>query len=103
MFQSLYKKMRMGTSLFTSDPDHCCHINKVQPLDGILADNDVWINGVRADQSAVRKAMEIEQPAPHNVIRFHPNARLELRRIFTNTLRNGIYHIIRLKRKDTTV
>ena len=61
-----------GNLLFTSDPDHCCHINKVQPLDSVLADNDVWINGVRADQSAVRKAMEIEQAAPHDVIRFHP-------------------------------
>lgn len=61
-----------GNLLFTSDPDYCCHLNKVQPLDAVLADHDIWINGVRADQSAVRKAMQIEQPAPHDVIRFHP-------------------------------
>jgi phosphoadenosine phosphosulfate reductase len=61
-----------GNLLFTSDPDHCCHINKVQPLDNVLADNDVWINGVRADQSAVRKAMDFEKPAANDVIGFDP-------------------------------
>ena len=35
-------------------------------------EHDIWINGVRADQSATRKAMQVEQPAPHNTMRFHP-------------------------------
>jgi phosphoadenosine phosphosulfate reductase len=61
-----------GRLLFTSDPDHCCYLNKTQPMDGILRSYDVWINGVRADQSAVRAAMKVEQPAPYNSIRFHP-------------------------------
>ncbi len=68
----LQQKDNDGKFLFTSDPDYCCHLNKVQPLDAVLADYDIWINGVRADQSAVRKAMKIEQPAPHGVTRFHP-------------------------------
>lgn len=61
-----------GKLLFASDPDHCCYLNKTQPMDGILRSFDVWINGVRADQSAVRAAMKVEQPAPYNTIRFHP-------------------------------
>lgn len=61
-----------GKLLFTSDPDHCCYLNKTQPMDGILRSHDVWINGVRADQSAVRAAMKVEQPAPYNSVRFHP-------------------------------
>jgi phosphoadenosine phosphosulfate reductase len=61
-----------GRLLFTSDPDHCCYLNKTQPMDGALRTHDVWINGVRADQSAVRAAMKIEQPAPYNTVRFHP-------------------------------
>ncbi len=61
-----------GKLLFTSDPDHCCYLNKTQPMDGILRSNDIWINGVRADQSAVRAAMKVEQPAQHGSIRFHP-------------------------------
>jgi phosphoadenosine phosphosulfate reductase len=66
------QKDSTGKLLFTSDPDYCCHLNKVVPLDLILANNDVWINGVRGDQSAVRKAMKVEQAAPHNTFRFHP-------------------------------
>jgi phosphoadenosine phosphosulfate reductase len=61
-----------GKLLFTSDPDHCCYLNKTQPMDAILRSCDVWINGVRADQSAVRAAMKVEQPAQHGCIRFHP-------------------------------
>ena len=61
-----------GRLLFTSDPDHCCYLNKTQPVDSLLLRHDVWINGVRGDQSAVRKAMKTEQPAPHGTVRFHP-------------------------------
>lgn len=61
-----------GRLLFTSDPDHCCYLNKTQPMDAVLREHDVWINGVRADQSSVRAAMKVEQPAPYDTIRFHP-------------------------------
>lgn len=66
------QKDASGKLLFTSDPDFCCFLNKVEPMEAILAENDIWINGVRGDQSAVRKAMQVEQPAPHGTIRFHP-------------------------------
>jgi phosphoadenosine phosphosulfate reductase len=61
-----------GNLLFTSDPDHCCYLNKTMPMDSIIRSHDVWINGVRADQSAVRAAMKEEQPAPHGTMRYHP-------------------------------
>jgi phosphoadenosine phosphosulfate reductase len=61
-----------GNLLFASDPDHCCYLNKTQPMDAILRTYDVWINGVRADQSAVRAAMKLEQPTLYGAIRFHP-------------------------------
>lgn len=66
------QKDSKGKFLFTSDPDFCCYLNKVQPLEPILAEHDVWINGVRADQSSVRKNFKVEEKAPHDVIRFHP-------------------------------
>lgn len=66
------QKDAQGKLLFTSDPDFCCYLNKVQPLEPILAEHDVWVNGVRGDQSSVRKSFKIEEKAPHDVIRFHP-------------------------------
>ena len=37
-----------------------------------MKDYDIWISGVRADQSASRSAMKLEQEAPHDILRFHP-------------------------------
>ena len=71
-----------GRLLFASDPDYCCFLNKTQPLEAILMSHDVWINGVRADQSAVRKAMKEEQPAPHGTVRFHPMLDWDSKAIF---------------------
>ena len=61
-----------GRFLYASDPDHCCYLNKTQPMEVILKSHDIWINGVRADQSSVRAAMKTEQPARYGCVRFHP-------------------------------
>jgi len=61
-----------GQFYFTTEPDYCCQINKTQPLEPYLMQYDIWINGIRADQNANRKSMQIEQEAPHNTMRFHP-------------------------------
>ncbi len=66
------QKTAEGRLLFTADPDHCCYLNKTQPLEAVLRTHDVWINGVRAEQSDTRRAFAVEQPAPHGVTRFHP-------------------------------
>lgn len=63
---------RLGNLFFTSDPDYCCHLNKVQPLDPMLASFDIWINGIRADQNANRKNMQIEHKTPQGAMRYHP-------------------------------
>ena len=61
-----------GHLLFASDPDSCCNLNKVSPLEPILAAHDIWINGVRADQGELRKNFDVEQKAKYGTIRFHP-------------------------------
>lgn len=66
------QKDSQGRLLFASDPDYCCYLNKTQPLEPILAEYDIWINGVRADQSATRKEFKVEEKAPFNTTRFHP-------------------------------
>lgn len=61
-----------GRLLFTSDPDFCCHLNKVAPMEPLLQTFDIWINGVRADQNANRAAMKEEQATPQRALRYHP-------------------------------
>jgi phosphoadenosine phosphosulfate reductase len=66
------QKDSRGNLLFTVDPDHCCYLNKIIPVDNILMSMDVWINGVRAAQSESRKALQTEERAAHNTLRYHP-------------------------------
>ena len=61
-----------GKLLYASDPDYCCYINKVAPLEPVLGEYDVWINGVRKTQSDTRKNFAEEEKAKFGVTRYHP-------------------------------
>ena len=61
-----------GSFLFCSDPDKCCYLNKTLPLDNVLKQYDVWINGIRKDQNSNRSKMKKEENAPYNTLRYHP-------------------------------
>lgn len=61
-----------GKLLFASDPDRCCYYNKVQPMDRLLSDYDIWINGIRRDQNANRAKMKVEEKSKFDTVRFHP-------------------------------
>ncbi len=51
----------------------CCHIRKVKPLSRALAGADVWITGLRAEQSANRKDMPmIEWDENKQLYKFNP-------------------------------
>src|SRR5438874_1234988 len=43
-----------GDELWNRDPDACCDIRKVTPLQEALSDVDAWIAGLRRDQSPTR-------------------------------------------------
>ena len=58
--------------LFTSDPDRCCYLNKVLPLEPVLMKFDVWISGLRRDQTTHRQNLDIVERGIHDTLRFHP-------------------------------
>ncbi|MFW5748639.1 MAG: phosphoadenylyl-sulfate reductase [Chloroflexota bacterium] len=43
-----------GDALWSHNPDHCCQMRKVQPLEAALRPFDAWVTGLRRDQSARR-------------------------------------------------
>jgi phosphoadenosine phosphosulfate reductase len=45
---------RHGDALWARDPDACCAIRKVGPLDEALSTVDAWVSGLRRDQSPDR-------------------------------------------------
>jgi phosphoadenosine phosphosulfate reductase len=61
-----------GAFLYTSDPDYCCYLNKIAPMESILEKYDVWMNGVRAEQNENRKNFAIEQSTQSRAVRYHP-------------------------------
>lgn len=47
-----------GDALWTRDPDTCCRMRKVVPLDRALVGYDAWITGLRRDQSKTRSSVQ---------------------------------------------
>lgn len=51
----------------------CCYIRKIEPLKRALQGNDVWITGIRAEQSANRQFMDnVEWDEANALVKFHP-------------------------------
>lgn len=61
-----------GRLMYASDPDYCCYMNKVLPLEPVLKKYDVWISGVRASQSSHRSNLNKFEDGQHNTKRYHP-------------------------------
>jgi phosphoadenosine phosphosulfate reductase len=51
----------------------CCYLRKVEPLNRALEGMQVWVTGIRAEQSLNRQSMErVEWDKAHNIFKFHP-------------------------------
>ncbi|MEO0469753.1 MAG: phosphoadenylyl-sulfate reductase [Bacteroidota bacterium] len=51
----------------------CCHVRKVRPLERALQNTDIWISGVRAEQSEHRKGFgRFMWDDRFQLIKFHP-------------------------------
>jgi phosphoadenosine phosphosulfate reductase len=54
-----------------NDPDFCCSINKVEPLDAIKQDYDVWASGLMRWQTEHRSALDVFEER-NGIIKFYP-------------------------------
>lgn len=64
-----------GDALWSRDPDRCCALRKVEPLDRVLGGLDAWITGLRRDQSASRADVEtVSWDARHGLVKVSPLA-----------------------------
>ena len=65
-----------GPSSFYESVDNrkeCCFIRKIEPLQRAVKGYDVWITGIRADQSSNREDMDfIEWDDINKIIKIHP-------------------------------
>ncbi|MCS1350038.1 phosphoadenylyl-sulfate reductase [Mechercharimyces sp. CAU 1602] len=48
-----------GAALWKRDPNQCCHIRKVEPLQKVLSHYKAWITGIRREQSPTRAHTQV--------------------------------------------
>jgi phosphoadenosine phosphosulfate reductase len=69
-----------GPELWKRDPDLCCTMRKVLPLQSRLADLDCWISGLRRDQGDTRigigiiEAYHFDQATGQDIVKLNPMA-----------------------------
>ena len=58
-----------------NDPDMCCYLRKVEPLQRAFKDVDVWISGIRRDQTRARRSIRmLDYHEPLDVVKVSPMA-----------------------------
>lgn len=63
-----------GEDLWDRDPDLCCRINKVDPMQLALVGVRAWINGRRRDQASTRRKMSIVERLDGGIHKVNPLA-----------------------------
>lgn len=63
---------RFGRDLPREDPDLCCFIRKVQPVQRALQGMDAWVSGIRRDQTANRKTAQFLEVEPGGLLKINP-------------------------------
>lgn len=61
-----------GKFFFVTNTDHCCYLNKVLPMEPVIQNHDIWINGVRRDQTKFRSTLAEEEMLSDGKMRYHP-------------------------------
>jgi phosphoadenosine phosphosulfate reductase len=63
---------RFGRGLYEHDPDLCCYIRKVQPMQKAMRTVRAWISGIRRDQTSNRSHAKILELEPHGLLKVNP-------------------------------
>lgn len=59
-------------SLPVEDPNLCCYVHKVAPMQSALKDMRAWISGIRRDQTAVRAHAKILELQDDGLLKINP-------------------------------
>jgi phosphoadenosine phosphosulfate reductase len=82
---------REGPNLWERDPDRCCHLRKVEPLQRALAPYDAWVSGIRRDQSPSRaETPKVQWSERYGVWKIHPLADWNEKRVWAYIAVNEI-------------
>lgn len=90
--QEYYQKSGVnGFYNSVEDRKSCCFIRKVKPLHRALSDVNLWITGLRAEQSPNREKMQfLEWDEQYNLIKFNPLLNYTLESLESEVEKNSI-------------
>ncbi len=87
------QEARYGPRLWERDPDICCLLRKVLPMRELLKDAEVWITGVRSDQTTERRSTRvIEWNSSHEVWKIAPLSTWTRSQVWEYILANQVPH-----------
>jgi phosphoadenosine phosphosulfate reductase len=80
-----------GPDLFARNPDRCCFLRKVLPLDRALAGYDAWASGLRRDDSLARsRTPVVDWDRRNGMVKVNPLARWTQADVDAYVARNGV-------------
>jgi phosphoadenosine phosphosulfate reductase len=81
----------LGPRLYGRNPDLCCHLRKVEPLNRALEPYLAWITGIRREETAHRRgARVVEWNASRGKVKVNPLARWTHEQLGAYIEENGI-------------
>ncbi|WP_456396762.1 phosphoadenylyl-sulfate reductase [Desulfurobacterium sp.] len=89
------QEKRHGKELWSCDPDLCCKLRKVKPLNRFLENGiDLWITGMRRDQSPTRKNLkkvEVHRlPSGRRITKLAPLADWNRKKVWNYIFKNNL-------------
>lgn len=80
-----------GERLYETNPDLCCRIRKVEPLQRALAGFEAWVAALRRDQSPTRADIKtVEWNASKEIVKIHPLANWTRSQAWSYIVKNNL-------------
>ncbi len=80
-----------AAALWTSDPDQCCNLRKIEPLRRKLSEVNAWITSIRRDQTSFRQsAGKIEWDAKFGLVKVNPIADWSSKQVWRYLVDHGV-------------
>jgi phosphoadenosine phosphosulfate reductase len=81
----------LGPRLYGRNPDLCCYLRKVEPLERALSRYDAWITGVRRDETVERReARPVEWDARREMVKVNVIVSWQQKQVDDYIAENGI-------------
>ncbi|MDI3316645.1 MAG: phosphoadenylyl-sulfate reductase [Bacillota bacterium] len=80
-----------GPALWRRDPDRCCALRKVEPLERALRPLSAWVTGLRREQAPTRRNIRVvEWDRRHGLVKVNPLARWRQREVWRYIREHGL-------------